>query len=89
MNGRCLHCKKVRRLDLSQVYVFAYRTPPTVVDQSKESEVLNGEVVRGLMCDCKLSVDYEVVGQANKASEDRREYNNPRPKGDSDNARQW
>ena len=31
----------------------------------------------------------DAIRKANEEKKDRREYNNPRPKGDSDNARQW
>lgn len=63
LNARCLHCGEVVTLDGAHVHVFPYRRKATVVDFSKSDEVKNGEVVRGMLHDCKLSVDYEVVAQ--------------------------
>ncbi len=61
LNARCLHCGEVVTLDGSVVHVFAYRRVLTAVDFSKR--IKRGEVVRGMLHDCKLSVDYEIVGQ--------------------------
>lgn len=63
MNARCLHCGEVVTLDSTKVHVFPYRRRSTAVDFSKADEVKNGEVVRGMLHQCNLSVDYEVVAQ--------------------------
>ncbi len=63
MNARCLHCGTVIVLDLSKTHVLPYRTPLAVVHSWKADDVLNGDVIRGPLCPCKLSVDYEVVAQ--------------------------
>lgn len=63
LNARCLYCGEVFTLDLFVTHVFPYRKPMVVVNPWKAAEVKNGEVVRGMLCKCKLSVDYEVVAQ--------------------------
>jgi len=63
MNAKCLHCGKVVMLDSTKVHVFAFQRKLTMVDFSKTDEIKNGEVIRGLLHNCGLSVDYEVVGQ--------------------------